>query len=40
LDLFAFLGAKAGLPDGIFPYPKSQIGYILENLGINNVGIF
>jgi hypothetical protein len=30
----------SGLPDGIFSYQKSQFGYILENLGMENVGIF
>jgi hypothetical protein len=30
----------AELPDGIFAYQKSQIGYILEALGMDNVGIF
>jgi hypothetical protein len=29
-----------GLPDGLFLYPKSQFGYILEGLGIKNVIIF
>jgi hypothetical protein len=29
----------AGLPDGIFANPKSQFGYILEGLGMENVGI-
>jgi hypothetical protein len=30
---------EAGLPDGIFSYQKSQFGYILEGLGMENVGI-
>jgi hypothetical protein len=29
-----------GLPDGLFLYPKSQFGYILEGLGIKNVIIY
>jgi hypothetical protein len=29
----------AGLPDGLFYYQKSQFGYILEGLGMEN-GIF
>jgi hypothetical protein len=28
------------LPDGIFSNQKSQFGYILEGLGIENAGIF
>jgi hypothetical protein len=28
------------LPDGIFSKQESKIGYILEGLGIDNVGIF
>jgi hypothetical protein len=28
------------LPDGIFPQQNTQYGYILEGLGIENVGIF
>jgi hypothetical protein len=31
--------SDAGLPDGIFAYRKSQFGYILEGLGVDNVGI-
>jgi hypothetical protein len=31
---------RAGLPDAIFTNQKSQFGYILEGLGIENVGIF
>jgi hypothetical protein len=31
--------SEAGLPDGIFLNQKSKIGYILEGLGIDNVGI-
>jgi hypothetical protein len=27
----------AGLPDGIFSYQKSQFGYILEGLGMENI---
>jgi hypothetical protein len=27
----------AGLPDGLFCYQKSQFGYILEGLGMENV---
>jgi hypothetical protein len=30
----------AGLPDSTFSYQKSQFGYILEGLGIENVGTF
>jgi hypothetical protein len=33
-------GGKAGLPDGIFSYQKSQFGYISERLGMENVDIF
>jgi hypothetical protein len=29
-----------GLPDGIFSNQKSQYGYILEGLAMENVGIF
>jgi hypothetical protein len=32
--------SEAGLPDGLFQNQKSQIGYILEGLGMENVGIF
>jgi hypothetical protein len=28
------------LSDGIFSYPKSQLEYILESLGLENVGLF
>jgi hypothetical protein len=28
------------LPDGLLSYQKSQFGYILEGLGMENVGIF
>jgi hypothetical protein len=28
---------KAWLPDGLFSYQKSQFGYILESLGMENV---
>jgi hypothetical protein len=31
---------KPGLPDGIYSYKKSQFGYNLEGLGIENLGIF
>jgi hypothetical protein len=31
--------AASGLPDGIVSYQKSQFGYILEDLGMENVGI-
>jgi hypothetical protein len=30
----------AGLPDGLFSYQKYRLGYILEGLGMENVGIF
>jgi hypothetical protein len=30
----------AGLPDGIFSYQKFQCGYILEGLGMKNMGMF
>jgi hypothetical protein len=33
------LSLKARLPDGIFSYQKSQIGYIWEGLEMENVGI-
>jgi hypothetical protein len=29
-----------GVLDGLVSYQKSQLGYILEGLGIENVGIF
>jgi hypothetical protein len=29
--------SSAGLPDGFFSDQKSQFGYILEDLGIENV---
>jgi hypothetical protein len=32
--------SKTGLPDGIFSYQKSQFGYMLEGLEMENVGIF
>jgi hypothetical protein len=35
-----FLLFVAGLPDGLFSYQKSKFGYILEVLGMENVGIF
>jgi hypothetical protein len=28
-----------GLPDGLFSYKTSQFGYIMEDLGMGNVGI-
>jgi hypothetical protein len=28
------------LPDGSFYYPKSQIGLVLEGLGMGNIGIY
>jgi hypothetical protein len=28
------------LPDGLFSYQKSQFGYILVGLGMENIGIF
>jgi hypothetical protein len=31
---------RAGLPDAIFSYPKSQFVYIWEGLGIEDFGIF
>jgi hypothetical protein len=31
---------EAGLPDGLFEDQKSKFGYILEGLGMKNVGIF
>jgi hypothetical protein len=34
------LHSTAGLPDGLFPYQKSQFRYIFENLGVENVGMF
>jgi hypothetical protein len=30
---------RTGLPDGAFSNQKSQFGYILEGLGMENVGI-
>jgi hypothetical protein len=32
--------SESGLPDGIFSNQKSQFGYILEGLAIEDVGIF
>jgi hypothetical protein len=32
--------SNAWLPDGLFSHQKSQSGYILEGLGMVNVGIF
>jgi hypothetical protein len=29
-----------GLPDGLFSYQNAQLGYILQGLGMENVGIF
>jgi hypothetical protein len=29
-----------GLPDGLFSNQKTQFGYILEGLGVENVDIF
>jgi hypothetical protein len=41
LDGKRFLfGYTPGLPDGLFSYQKYQFGYILEGLGMENVGIF
>jgi hypothetical protein len=31
---------SSGLPDGIFSYQKSQFRYILEGLGMKNIGKF
>jgi hypothetical protein len=28
------------LPDGLFQYPKSQFGFVLEVIGMENVAIF
>jgi hypothetical protein len=36
----AFTCYRTGVPDGLFSYPKSQFGYILMGLGMENVGIF
>jgi hypothetical protein len=38
--LAMYMLTKPGLLDGIFSYQKSQFGYILEGLGMQNVGIF
>jgi hypothetical protein len=35
---FLDLASEAGLPDGIFSYQNSQVSYILERLGKENVG--
>jgi hypothetical protein len=35
-----FIQDEAEFPDGSFSYQKSQFGYILEGLGMKNVGIF
>jgi hypothetical protein len=40
VDAFHISGYQAGLPDGLFSNQKSQFGYILEGLGIENVIIF
>jgi hypothetical protein len=43
-DLQNWVGSAAGLPDGFFSDQKSKFGYILEDLGMENVvrsfGIF
>jgi hypothetical protein len=39
-NLFLSLGCKSGLPDGILSNQKSQFGYILVGLRMENVGIF
>jgi hypothetical protein len=31
---------QSGLPDGLFSNQKSQFGYILEGLAMEDVGIF
>jgi hypothetical protein len=31
--------ARAGLPDGIYAYKKSQFWYILEGFEMENVGV-
>jgi hypothetical protein len=33
-------GFQAGLPDGLFSNQKSQFGYILEGLAMENLGLF
>jgi hypothetical protein len=33
-------GCASGLRDGLFSNQKSQFGYILEGLGMENVGIY
>jgi hypothetical protein len=38
--VFACQGEVQGLPGGIFSYPKSRLGYILENLVMENGDIF
>jgi hypothetical protein len=35
-----FSDRMAGLPDGLFSNPKSQFGFILDGLGMENVFIF
>jgi hypothetical protein len=34
------MSSQPGLPDGFFSYQKPQFGYILDGLGVENVGIF
>jgi hypothetical protein len=34
------LASSPGLPDGLFSYQKSLFGYVLEGLGMENIGIF
>jgi hypothetical protein len=38
--IFFLKNYHPGLPDGLLSYQKSQFGYILEGLGMENVGIF
>jgi hypothetical protein len=35
-----FFRLKSGLPDGMFVFKKLKLGYILEGIGMENVGMF
>jgi hypothetical protein len=39
-ELAGAIGLDSGLPDGLFSYQKCQLGYILEDLGTENIGVF
>jgi hypothetical protein len=39
-EKFFFFRLKSGLPDGMFVFKKLKLGYILEGIGMENVGMF